>query len=734
MGDFLAALNERQRMAVMVEGGALVLAGAGTGKTRVLTGRIARLILQSGESDAAILAVTFTNKAAREMRGRVEHLLSWPVRGLALGTFHGICHRILRRHFAAAGLAKNFQILDSQDQLSFIRRLLRERNIDAKQFSPNEVRGYISSQKESGYRAAAAAERASHDRARRMAQIYAFYEVASREESKADFGELLLRVVELLRTDAHLREHYAKRFRHILIDEFQDTNRLQFEWLKLLDSGDNHFFAVGDDDQSIYSFRGTRPENMTDFQNELRAKTTINLELNYRSTGKILSAANNLIAHNRTRLGKTLSAVCGEGEPVALRICNNDLAEADEIANGIKQATDNGINANDIAVLYRTNAQSRQIEQKMVECGITYRIYGGTRFYDRAEVKHALAYMRLAASMDTDALLRVINFPPRGIGAKTLAQLQTTAQKSDWQSAINASENRGVRVFAALLADLRESRDALSLGEFAKVAVEKSGLIAHFDERQDGRERAENLREFVNAAAQFESSEEDALLQFLANAALESGESDSPTATGAAVSLMTVHAAKGLEFDTVFIAGLEEGLFPHSNSLGDESALEEERRLMYVAITRARKHLVLHYARSRSQYGKWECNPSSRFLDEMECFAKTPPQAERGTIEWQMAQELQGTQGYMPPPQKKIRYHKPKAPPKNPAYPAMQSTSRQESDGALRPGASVRHQSYGMGVVLSLAGEGSEREVIIAFKSAGKKTFKTKLAKLEIIQ
>ena len=711
----------------MHEGGALVLAGAGTGKTRVLTGRIARLLLHSGARERDILAVTFTNKAAKEMRARVEHFLSRPARALALGTFHGVCHRILRAHAAAAGLDKNFQILDSQDQLSFIRRLLRENNIDHNNFPPGEIRAYISAAKENGWRAQDAAGAAQHPRQKQMAHIYVLYEAACKTENKTDFGELMLRCAELLREDRSLREHYAQRFRHILIDEFQDTNRLQFEWLKLLDGGGNEFFAVGDDDQAIYSFRGTRPENMRDFQTQLRAGKLIRLEQNYRSTKEILNAANKLIACNKGRLGKTLSAVCGEGEPVVLQAAENDLGEAENITAEIRRMMEEGVRADDIAVLYRTNAQSRVLEQKMIEYGINYRIYGGTRFFDRAEVKHALAYMRLAASEDKDSILRVINFPPRGVGAKTMEQLSQSANLLGWENAIGASENKGARAFSMLLAELREAREKLTLDELARVAVEKTGLIAHYESRKEELERAENLREFVNAAKDFETrnrgnEEGDLLPQFLANAALESGEANS-NVVGEAVNLMTVHAAKGLEFDAVLVAGLEEGLFPHENSLDDPRALEEERRLMYVAATRARKRLFLHVAYRRKCYSPTDkvirerISPPSRFLDELECFeTKTKTRAKKSAEEFAVA----------------ARARRKLAESEAQTVAARRKTSPEQT-GGLRPGTSVRHDRYGLGVVMSLTGEGREREVTVAFKSVGAKNFKTALAKLQII-
>ena len=763
MDEVLGALNERQREAVLHDGGALVLAGAGTGKTRVLTGRVARLILRDNAPQASVLAVTFTNKAAKEMRGRVEQMLTGvSARGLTIGTFHSVCHHILRRHISVAGLGldRNFQIMDMSDQKAFIRRLYKEREISEGAFPIKGVQGYISKHKEAGRRAADAIAVAddvlaratdTYERGvaafnRKRADVYAIYEEACRRDNKADFDELMLGCVELLRGNARLREHYGDRFRHILIDEFQDTNHLQFEWLKLLDNGTNRFFAVGDDDQSIYSFRGARPENMRDFQVELRANNIIRLEKNYRSTAKILKAANVLINNNINRLGKNLAPTGDEGDFVLWHRAEDDVAEAGEVVARIMRAKDGGACADDIAVLYRTNAQSRAIEQKMVECGIKYRMYGGTRFYDRTEVKHALAYMRLVAASDSDATMRILNFPPRGIGAKSLAQLQVSAQKVGWENAINDSNNRKVRSFAALLSELRASREKLPLGEFARAVVESTGLIKHYTEQKDEeeRERAENLREFVTAATQFENAnlgneEDDLLMMFLANVALESGEADS-NVTGEAVNLMTVHSAKGLEFDAVMIVGLEEDLLPHKRVFElrpDEQgpAIEEERRLTYVAVTRARKWLSLHYAQMRMYYGKYVMNPPSRFLDELE--------------------KSEALQQLKPPVT-------PKSPnePKPPEQPATRKTAEDfavaararrqmaaseaaqvdsrrktspEQTGGLRPGMSVRHDRYGLGVVMSLTGEGREREVAVAFKSVGTKNFKTALAKLQVV-
>ena len=770
MDEILGALNERQREAVLHDGGALVLAGAGTGKTRVLTGRVARLILRDNAPQASVLAVTFTNKAAKEMRGRVEQMLTGiSARGLTIGTFHSVCHHILRRHISVAGLGldRNFQIMDMSDQKAFIRRLYKERGIKEGVFPIKYLQWYINKQKEAGRRAAEAIAAADEDLAdatladatetirkgdltityaredvafrrrraeynRKSAEVYAIYEDACRRDNKADFDELMLGCVELLRGNARLREHYGDKFRHILIDEFQDTNHLQFEWLKLLDNGTNRFFAVGDDDQAIYSFRGTRPENMRDFQQQLRAGKLIRLEQNYRSTAKILKAANALIGNNTNRLGKNLFTAGDEGDFVLLHCAEDDVAEAGEVVARIMRAKDDGARADDIAVLYRTNVQSRVLEQKMVECGIKYRIYGGVRFYDRTEVKHALAYMRLVAAPDNDAIMRILNFPPRGIGAKTQAQLQVSAQKVGWENAINDSNNRKVRSFAALLAELRASREKLPLGEFARAVVESTGLIKHYTEQkdEDERERAENLREFVTAAAQFEDAnlgneEDDLLMMFLANIALDSGEADY-NVPGEAVNLMTVHSAKGLEFDAVMIAGLEEDVLPHKKVFElepdeQERALEEERRLMYVAVTRARKWLSLHYAKMRMYYGKLVMNPPSRFLDELE---------KSGALQQLNPPVVSAQQDETSEPEPAADFGVAASGRQQDTQHQQPPVSRTEE---LYPGAQVRHARYDLGVVLSLAGEGGDREVTVAFKSVGNKTFKIVVAQLEVV-
>ena len=735
MPGILDSLNPRQREAVCYEdGGLLVLAGAGTGKTRVLTSRIAWLVGERGMPPHAILAVTFTNKAAKEMRGRIFSMLRARHDAVALGTFHGLCHRMLRRHAAAAGWDSNFQIMDSQDQKNFVRRLLSEHKIDPDDYPPADCCRYINSAKERGLRAAAA----SDQRGGGWREIYERYENAARRDNKMDFAELLLSAAELLRNDTGLRRHYAARFRHLLIDEFQDTNPLQYEWLKLLDGGDNCFFAVGDDDQSIYSFRGADPGNMKNFRRELRADKIIRLEENYRSTANILGAANALIARNKDRLGKKLFTAAAAGGAIAVSPAHSDVGEAENIAEGMEKNLAEGIAAADIAALYRTNAQSRLLEKSLIQRGIPYRIYGGLRFFERLEIKHALAYLRLAASDDVDSLLRIINIPPRKIGKQTIAALSA---KGDIFSAVRESAAANVSAFRAIVFKLRTMRErGAPLSELAQAAVADSGLLRHYESRPDESERAANLREFVSAARQFETEFEsdesdeddgDALSAFLANAALESGESQDGSGSGEPVNLMTAHAAKGLEFAAVHIAGLEEGVFPSAQSLdAGEIAVEEERRLMYVALTRARRQLFLHYANERMLYGVRQSYPRSRFLDELPEEAMhylsppTPRFDSRSSAEAMrkhFGNALSSAKIHRSPSAKESR-RRPPSPKK--VLPRA---------GNYRPGDSVRHAKYGDGIVVRLLGDGEELKLEAAFKQVGLKTFAVKLARLEKI-
>lgn len=707
---FLKTFNTRQREAVLYEdGGVLVLAGAGTGKTRVLTGRIIHLLGSGQAQPQDILAVTFTNKAAAEMKQRIHTALQHAPHHLMLGTFHGICHRMLRAHAEAAGLDKNFQILDSSDQLAFLRRLMREHEVNELRFPAQEIRNYITAIKERGIRAADARPHGEHQR--QMAKIYQWYEDACRAENRVDFAELMLAVVELLRARTDLRKHYAQRFRYILVDELQDTNRLQFEWLQLLDSGKNHYFGVGDDDQSIYGFRGAEPAIMQEFQAHLRAKKLIRLEKNYRSVKCILDVANKLISSNRHRLGKTLSAAAGKGDLVEVIPSDTDEMEAKMVSQLLLAHIREGGSAGETAVLYRTNAQGRLFERELMQHGLPYRIYGGVRFYERMEIRQALAYLRLIAEDDADALRRAINTPPRGIGEKTLSNL---AASGDLFAGIQASAQKSVVAFRAVLAALRTPQP--DLAAIVRNMLEASGLLAHYEHKRKDADRSANLRELVNAATQFEAgykqgdadTSTDILNGFLASVALQESGEGKESAAQKTVSLMTVHAAKGLEFMRVFIVGMEEGLFPHAQSIQSEREIEEERRLLYVAITRARRQLSLHFSRSRMLYGDRSDAKPSRFLKELPKESLVDngwnkrPEERTGA-----ASDNERMLATLPPPPR----------------------IRSEYEEGFRKGDAVRHGKYGTGVIMKHSNEQME----IYFKGAGRKVFKTALVKLEKI-
>ena len=620
MADFLDSLNEQQRRAACYEGGGvLVLAGAGTGKTRVLTARIAWLIAHCDCLPRDILAVTFTKKAAEEMQTRVETLTSFRADDLTLGTFHRICHRMLRQHAEAAGWNKNFQILDLQGQKSFIRRLFRDAKINAKELQPAACADYINRWKERGVRADDVPE--PNGRNRLLLDVYTRYEKACKHENKLDFPELLLSSIKLLNNHKELRQQYASQFNHVLIDELQDVNSLQYCWLKLLDSGDNVFFAVGDDDQCIYAFRGADPQNMHRIQHDLRMKETIYLEQNYRSTNNILSAANRLIKTNHKRFKKNLFTNDSIGAPVNVHEAKSDIAEASAIAGVIADQIKGGVSPAEIAVLYRANMQSKLLEKAMIERSIPYQIYRKTKFFDRKEIKNALAYLQLVVIDDYEALMRVINMPPREIGPQTINALSSGG---DIFGAIKKSTAPKVATFRVVLQQLRALRADSSLVEMARAAVETSGLLAYYESRAQERERAENLREFIRVAEQFTSDDEEPLAAFLGNITLESSESSGDVKE--AVNLMTVHTAKGLEFSHVHIAGMEEGMFPHSLSLDSPNPndLEEERRLMYVAVTRARKALFLYWANQRVVYGNIKTHLRSQFVDELQLDKSAP--------------------------------------------------------------------------------------------------------------
>ncbi|WP_039852865.1 UvrD-helicase domain-containing protein [Hylemonella gracilis] len=803
----LAGLNTEQRAAVTLPAEpALILAGAGSGKTRVLTTRIAWL-LQTGQiSPGGLLAVTFTNKAAREMMTRLQSMLPVNVRGMWIGTFHGLCNRLLRAHHKTAGLPQTFQILDTQDQQSAIKRLCKQFNVDEERFPPKQLQWFIGGCKEDGLRPG---DVQAHDPdTRKKVELYQLYEEQCQREGVVDFGELLLRSYELLRDHAPVREHYQRRFRHILIDEFQDTNKLQYAWIKLLAgqgaSHENAVFAVGDDDQSIYAFRGARVGNMADFVREFHVQHQIKLEQNYRSYSNILDSANALISHNKHRLGKNLRTEQGAGEPVRVVESSSDFAEAQWLIDEIKQLIRDdssaapgrlkqasaplggsedtpvpSVGANiarkEMAVLYRSNAQSRVIETALFNSGIPYKVYGGLRFFERAEIKHALAYLRLLENPNDDtSFLRVVNFPPRGIGARSIEQLQDAARAanqgagSSLHAAVNAMSGKAganLSAFVAKIDVLREQTQGLTLREIIELVLEHSGLVEHYRAEREGADRIENLEELVTAAESFvsiegfgrdaeataaaENAAPDAdgevlspLAAFLTHAALEAGDNQAQDGQDA-VQLMTVHASKGLEFDVVFITGLEEGLFPHENSLSDFDGLEEERRLMYVAITRARKRLYLSLAQTRMLHGQTRYHIRSRFLDELpEETLKwvTPrnqgfgsgftPQNSYGPGRGNGAGGGAWNSGWANASRSDSAYGRDTGSSLSSSKVVEQA---QEAATGLRIGMSVFHNKFGEGKVLTLEGSGDDARAQINFPRHGVKWLALSVAKLTVV-
>ncbi len=784
----LRQLNEEQRAAVVLPSEhALILAGAGSGKTRVLTTRIAWLLSTGQISPGGVMAVTFTNKAAKEMMTRLGTMLPVNVRGMWIGTFHGLCNRFLRAHYKLANLPQSFQILDTQDQLSAIKRLMKQYNIDDERFPPKETQWFINGCKEDGQRPGDVTIR--HDEDRRRVEIYQLYEDQCQREGVVDFGELMLRSYELMRDHAPVREHYQRRFRHILIDEFQDTNRLQYAWIKVFSGGTggpsgsgNAVFAVGDDDQSIYAFRGARVGNMADFVREFAVRHQIKLEQNYRSFSNILDSANELISHNKGRLGKNLRTTQGPGEPVRVYEAPTDLAEAqwmvDEarhLVRGDHDPLSGGIARQEIAVLYRSNAQSRVIETALFNAGVPYRVYGGLRFFERAEIKNALAYLRLLENPHDDtSFLRVVNFPPRGIGARSIEQLQDAARSAgcslhDAVSATTGKAGANLGAFVAKIDVLREQTQGLTLREIIELVLQHSGLIEHYQAEREGADRVENLEELVNAAESFVTQEgfgRDAvalpvdelaqspvsqgldpsqpvldepinapltgdvapdtgetlspLAAFLTHAALESGDNQAQAGQDA-VQLMTVHSAKGLEFDCVFVTGLEEGLFPSERSMAEHEGLEEERRLMYVAITRARQRLYLSYSQTRMLHGQTRYNIRSRFFEEL------PEHA----LKW-----LTPKQAPMPAPSAfgfgsgygRSQYPRDLSPGvfASPPVPPQKAAPAH----GLRSGMQVFHNKFGEGTVLMLEGTGDDARAQVKFGRHGVKWLALSVAKL----
>jgi len=811
----VAALNPEQRAAVTLPAEhALILAGAGSGKTRVLTTRIAWLLQNGYVSQSGILAVTFTNKAAKEMLTRLSSLLPVNTRGMWIGTFHGLCNRFLRAHFKTANLPQAFQILDTQDQLSAVKRLCKQLGVDEERYPPKQMVWFIASCKEDGLRPQAVEVRDADTR--RKVEIYQLYEEQCQREGVVDFGELMLRSYEVLRDHADIRTHYQRRFRHILIDEFQDTNRLQYAWIKMIagvgaegapggtqvQSG--AVLAVGDDDQSIYAFRGARVGNMADFVREFGVQHQIKLEQNYRSHSNILDSANALISNNSHRLGKNLRTDQGPGEPVRVFEAPSDFEEAqwmvDEMRHLLKTSSthpqgpdDGSFKRSEIAVLYRSNAQSRVIETALFNAGLPYRVYGGLRFFERAEIKHALAYLRLLANPNDDtSFMRVVNFPARGIGARSIEQLQDMAKASgcslhDAVSAVPGKAGAVLGAFVAKIDVLREQTVVLSLRETVALMLEHSGLLAHYRLEREGEDRIENLEELVNAAESFvrlegfgrvKSSGQDVdgalsqspasqglesellprepqprtaiepvpepepefldtgetlspLVAFLTHAALEAGDNMAQAGQDA-IQLMTVHSAKGLEFDCVFITGMEEGLFPHENSLSDRDGLEEERRLMYVAITRARQRLYLSHSQTRMLHGQTRYNLKSRFFEELpeHCLKLLTPQRTPVHGSWGQG----GGSARFPgawASASKSPYAGTAGSASTAGYGSGAPVARKDdSSNGLRLGMQVFHNKFGEGTVLTLEGAGTDARAQINFPRHGTKWLALSVAKL----
>jgi DNA helicase-2/ATP-dependent DNA helicase PcrA len=767
-------LNPEQLAAVTLPARpALILAGAGSGKTRVLTTRIAWLIQTGQLSPGGVMAVTFTNKAAKEMLTRLGAMLPIPVRGMWIGTFHGLCNRFLRAHWKLAALPQGFQILDSSDQLSAVKRVIKAMKLDEERFVPKQVTWFIAGQKEDGRRPKDVEVR--DEQSRVLVQVYQAYEDQCQREGVVDFAELMLRTFELMRDNQVLREHYQRRFRHILVDEFQDTNKLQYAWLKVFagpvsDPNPTAVFAVGDDDQSIYAFRGAQVGNMAAFEREFRVEQVIKLERNYRSFGNILDTANELISRNTRRLGKNLRTEAGPGEPVRVREATSDFAEAQWFVEEAQQLHREGTQRSDIALLYRSNAQSRVIESALFNAGMPYKVYGGLRFFERAEVKHALSYLRLIENPSDDtSFLRVVNFPTRGIGARTVEQLQDAARASGrslYQSvgALSGKGGGNLQAFVAMIDKMRDATRGLTLREIIEHMLHTSGLVEFYKTDKEGQDRLENLEELVNAAEGFVTQEgfgKDAvalpvdehagaisagtptaiasvdltpdaetgeimspLAAFLTHASLEAGDNQAQAGQDA-IQLMTVHSAKGLEFDCVFITGLEEGLFPHENSAADADGLEEERRLMYVAITRARKRLYLSFAQTRMLHGQTRYNIKSRFFDELpEAALKwiTPRNQGFGSgfardyqAAWARGSGLGSMVGAG-----NVSGSSNAAPPMVPKAPSH----------GLRSGQSVFHNKFGEGVIVTLEGSGVDARAQVNFGRHGMKWLALSVAKL----
>jgi len=717
VSPILESLNDAQRQAVTSPAEPmLVIAGAGSGKTRVLVHRAAWLIDVVGIAPQSLLAVTFTNKAAAEMRGRIEALLGMPVNHLWIGTFHGLAHRLLRRHWREARLPQNFQIIDSDDQLRLIKRLLKSLEIDDSRWVPREIQYFINAQKDEGLRHQHLDDDGDLDR-RQMISLYAAYAELCERGGLVDFAELLLRAHELWRDNPELLAHYRRRFSHLLVDEFQDTNAIQYAWLRLLAGDTGVPFVVGDDDQSIYRWRGARVEHILRFQKDFPAAKIVKLEQNYRSTATILGAANALIANNNSRMGKNLWTDGADGETIKLYAAYNERDEADFVIARLRDWIDQGNVRADAAVLYRSNAQSRVLEEGLINAGIPYRVYGGLRFFERAEIKDALAYLRLISNRNDDsAFERVVNRPTRGIGARTVEAMRAHTRANScsmWRAAgaiasdeLNSRAANAVLAFLNLIESMARETSGLDLQDKVDHAIHASGLIDFFrkDRGERGETRVENLMELVSAAKSFTpdlAEEMSPLDEFLSHAALEAGEGQAD-AWDDCVQLMTMHSAKGLEFPLVFLCGMEDGLFPHQRSIADPGGLEEERRLCYVGITRAKQILYMTYAEQRRLHGMDKLSHPSRFIAEV--------------------------------PDEFIEEIRPRVQVSRPVRSARRSKSSalQEHPG-IRLGQRVRHRKFGDGVILNCEGQGAHTRVEVNFETAGTKWLVLSYANLDLM-
>ena len=717
----LDSLNDAQRQAVTAPAEPmLVIAGAGSGKTRVLTHRAAWLIEVEGVSPQGLLAVTFTNKAAAEMRGRIESLLGMPVQHLWIGTFHGLAHRLLRRHWKDAGLPQNFQIIDADDQARLIKRLLKNLELDDSRWAPREIQYFINAQKDEGLRPEHLDDEGDPNR-RQFIELYKSYQEICERSGLVDFAELLLRAHELWRDNPEILGHYQRRFRHLLVDEFQDTNAIQYAWLRLLAGKSGVPFVVGDDDQSIYRWRGARVEHIHAFQHDFPGATVVKLEQNYRSTSTILNAANAIIANNRSRMGKNLWTEGLAGEPIRVYSAFNERDEADFVVGRLRDWSDQGNPRADAAVLYRSNAQSRALEEALINAGLPYRVYGGLRFFERAEIKDALAYLRLVAHRDDDSSFeRVVNRPARGIGARTVEHMRGYARAnacSLWRAAGAVASDQlagraasSVIAFMQLIERMARETEALGLPERVDHVIHLSGLVDLYkkEKGERGETRIENLEELVSAARSFEpdpAEEMSELDAFLAHAALEAGEGQAD-AWEDCVQLMTMHSAKGLEFPLVIMCGMEDGLFPHQRSIADADGLEEERRLCYVGITRARQTLYLTHAEQRRLHGMDSFSQPSRFIAE---------------IPEEFVEEIRPRVQVSRPQRRSVRPRR------------GQNGFGAAEEVGVQLGQRVRHAKFGDGIILNCEGQGAHARVEVNFENAGTKWLVLGYANLDLM-